>query len=224
MDGVPIFNDYSVDRTFVLAANRRCALCGFEMPEGTHVYRAFGQADAANIRLHERDHSHDLAGPLHYSCIVYSAMACPYLKEKGSRLAKDSKINPGERRGTRAAILGFQNLGVMLYAGPPDDRAAMELSFPMIAYIGLEDDIPYMNGSDLAERYPAAVERDRKIIDMSQPRMYWTDSSDDAARLRTAMKQAASHLKRQDPIHGPLMVGIPDNPAAARGPYLTMPV
>jgi hypothetical protein len=99
VDGEPMFSKFDMDRTIALAMRRACALCGYPMPAGTNVYRAFAQGDAAVIRMHQREHSHDLAGPLHLSCVLYSAIVCPFLREKTARMEKGSGINPGRKRG-----------------------------------------------------------------------------------------------------------------------------
>lgn len=115
--------------------------------------------------MYERRLTHDRAGPLHHSCMLYAAMVCPYLRERNARLGKASTINPGGKRGTRAAALGFQDFGVMMYAGPPLGPD-MDPRLPMIAYMDLEEDIHYRDGSELVDRYAAGVEADSAIIDM----------------------------------------------------------
>jgi hypothetical protein len=99
------------DRRF--GAAEACSVCGFVMPKGNLVYRAFALSDALHIREFERERSHDDAGPLHHSCILYSAIVCPYLRRDG-RLGKDSKINPGAQRGRRAGIMSFKDMGLMV--------------------------------------------------------------------------------------------------------------
>jgi hypothetical protein len=212
--GKPVFSKFSVERTFVLAMNRACALCGHLMPEGTSVYRGFAQVDAAHIRMYEREHCHDLAGPLHLSCILYSAIVCPYLREKTARLSKMSAINPGSKRGTRAAVMGFSNLGVMM---------AMRASSatPKIAYIGLVEDLPYREGDELRERYAAAVQTDSEIIDLTNQRLFWSDSDADTAALTSALTKGAKKLRSRAPVYGPTMMvdGVDSNI-----PFMTMPV
>jgi hypothetical protein len=113
LDGKAIFSQFSNDRTVALALRRACSVCGFVMPKGNLVYRAFALSDALHIREFERERSHDDAGPLHHSCILYSAIVCPYLRRDG-RLGKDSKINPGAQRGRRAGIMSFKDMGLMV--------------------------------------------------------------------------------------------------------------
>jgi hypothetical protein len=89
-----MFSKFDMDRTIALAMRRACALCGYPMPAGTNVYRAFAQGDAAVIRMHQREHSHDLAGPLHLSCVLYSAIVCPFLREKTARMERAAASTP----------------------------------------------------------------------------------------------------------------------------------
>lgn len=200
--GKPIFNRFSVERTVVLAINRACALCGYPMPKGTHVYRAFAQGDAAQIRGRERDHAYDLAGPLHLSCILYSAIVCPYLREKTSRLGKDSMISPGARRGTLAAVLGFEDLGLMV----PEHIPPGSFATPKIAYIKLIEDIRYRDGDELRDRYTAAVTSDASVVDMSYPRLFWTDAPADMKDLISAYIAGAETIRNQTPIFGPTVI------------------
>jgi hypothetical protein len=166
------------------------------MSEGNTVYRAFAQSDAAHVRLNERDHTHDNAGPLHKSCILYSATVCPYLREKNSRLHKGSLINPGGKRGTRAAVMGFKNYGVMFYEGRPSPRGE---PLPMIAYFDLADDIPYCDGSDLTDHLEAAIASDRQLIDMSVKRMYWSDDASDIRDLNQKVKAQSRAVRAREP-------------------------
>ncbi|CAN5240084.1 hypothetical protein BH11ACT7_BH11ACT7_04420 [soil metagenome] len=156
---------------------------GYPMAEGDNVYRAFAQSDAATIRMYEREHTHDNAGPVHSSCILYSGAACPYLREPSSRLHKGSKINPGGKRGTRAAVMGFRNFAVSFHAGSDLPQGEPR---PMIGYLGLDEDIPYRQGGELSEEFEAAVESDADVIDMSSPRLYWTDDPGDERKLNAA--------------------------------------
>jgi hypothetical protein len=175
--GEPKIALVATDRKVALAMRRACAVCGRHMPKGRPVYRAFAQSDAAQIRGFERESTQDLAGPLHKSCVLYSALVCPYLRERTSRIGKDSMIGPGERRGTRAAVMGFRDLSVLLFAGP-HEFLAEDAPVPHIGYLQLCDDIPYRDGEELLERYREAVEADREFIDLSIERLYWRTEAD----------------------------------------------
>jgi hypothetical protein len=158
LDGTPIFSKFHVDRTVALALRRACAVCGYTMPKGALVSRGFALEDALHIREFERERSHDDAGPLHHSCMLYSAIVCPYLRSNG-RPAKDSLVNPGAQRGRRAAVMGFKDMGLRV----PFDSERHHLPFrrPMVAYQELAHDISYYKERDeRLDRFEAAVESD----------------------------------------------------------------
>lgn len=188
-DGTPVLAKVGQDRKVALGMRRACGVCGFVMPKGRAVYRAFAQVDAAHIRLHEREQAHDDSGPLHLSCVLYSAMVCPYLRERTARMSKTG-INPGGRRGTRAAVIGFAGFGLLV---PMHMYKSSQPAMPKFAYVQMVEDIPYVDGADLADHYEAAVRSDRNFIDMSVPRMFWTgEEPPDLKRALRADVQAIS--------------------------------
>lgn len=215
VDGQPSFSKFDMDRTVALVMHRACALCGYPMARGHNVYRAFAQGDAAVIRMDQRTHSHDLAGPLHLSCILYSAIVCPFLREKTARMGKESRINPGGKRGSLAAVMGFGDMGLMILERLNPNPETRPPNF-MTAYLDLQEDIRYRVGHELLDRYHAAVEADREIIDMSHPRMFWGPSNADIQKLRSAIKRI-HQIRQQQPIGDPMLI---DSPV----PYLTYPV
>ena len=217
-NGKPIFSKFSVERTVTLAVNRGCSLCGYLMPSGRNVYRAFAQGDAAHIRGYERDHAYDPSGPLHLSCILYSTIVCPYLREKTARLGKDSMVNPGARRGSLAAVMGFKNYGLMLGVNPP--RGVQPL--PKIGYMGLDEDIRYRDGDELRDRYAEAVLSDQTFIDINQPRMFWTDSASDKAALNRAMIEASQSVRENETVWGPIRIA--DGGPESAVPFVTKAV
>ncbi|MBC2644998.1 hypothetical protein [Rhodococcus sp. 3A] len=195
-DGKPILSKVSTSRKVALGMRRACAVCGYPMPKGTTVYRAFAQADAAHMRQHERERAQDPSGPLHYSCILYSAMVCPHLREKNARMSKDSDINPGGRRGTLAAIMGFRDFGLMVYAQPHQflDPAVPE---PNFIYLEMLEDITYRDGEELRGRYEDAVDADSVLIDTKRARVFWTDDASDEKALGRALKDDFKALNRK---------------------------
>lgn len=207
VNGEPALSKVATDRKVALGMRRRCAVCGYVMPRGTTVYRAFAQSDAAHMRQWERERSHDLGGPLHLSCVLHSAMVCPYLSERTSRLGKTNEIGPGNRRGTRAAVIGFKDFGLLLYAEPHRflDPAKPP---PHFAYVQMSDDIPYRDGNELAGRYEVAVEADAKIIDTSKPRSFWTDSDADMKRLASTLRNDFNQLAKARPAYEQVIQGV----------------
>lgn len=206
-DGKPILSKVATERKVALGMRRACAVCGYEMPKGTTVYRAFAQSDAAHMRQWERQRSHDLGGPLHLSCILFSAMACPYLREKNSRLGKESMINPGERRGTRAAVMGFKDFGLLIYAAP---HAFLDPTKPPphFAYLNLVEDIGYRDGRELADRYDAALKSDAEIIDTSRDRLFWKDTETDLRQVGRLLHSDFVRLNTATPAYDQIIMGL----------------
>lgn len=146
-------------RKLALGMRRACAVCGRQLRPGRPVYRAFSQADAAQIRMNEVRFSHDSGGPGHLSCMLYATHACPYLATPTSRLGKESKVNPGGRRGSRAAVLGFQDFRLLLHEPTGPYFSLTDLD-PQFGYLELVDDMPYRTPDELIARYQAALEDD----------------------------------------------------------------
>jgi hypothetical protein len=202
--GVPLLSSFSIDRTVVLAVNRACAVCGYAMDRGRLAYRAFAQSDAASVRLYERDHTNDNAGPLHLSCVLYSAIVCPYLREKHARLGKRSKINPGGKRGTRAAVMGFRDFALMVNIGRRTTNGYEPQA--LIQYLQLEDDIPYCEGTELLERFRGAVETDSDVIDATSERLFWTDNADDSTDLVKRYREVSRWVQASEPAEDLIIV------------------
>lgn len=137
------------------------------------------------------DASHDFSGPLHLSCVLYSAMVCSYLRERTARMSRTSAVNPGGRRGVRAAIIGFAGYGLLV---PTRAHRFLEPA-PNFAYVEMVEDIPYQDGADLAGRYQDAVAVDSGFIDMAAPRLFWT--SDETADLVKALRADAKAVSKR---------------------------
>jgi hypothetical protein len=114
-------------------------------------------------------------GPMHESCCLYTALACPFFKHKTAR----RHFNPwrGCTRGD-AAILGFAGCGTAFFA---------ELTWAgtryLFAYTELLERIPFEASRQLLPLYNEAVARDAEFIDIGS-RLYWGDSPDDIERLK----------------------------------------
>lgn len=196
-EGEPRIALVATDRKVALALQRACAVCGHHIPKGQLLYRAFAQSDAAQIRGYERKLSQDLAGPLHKSCVLYSAIVCPYLRERTSRLGKESMISPGARRGTLAAVMGFRDMSLLVFAGR-HEFLSEDAPVPHIGYIELADDIKYRDGTELITQYHEAVAADSAIIDASAPRSYWRTEGELQA-LGCELADAVQKLNSQGP-------------------------
>lgn len=178
-DGQPRLSKVGVRNKTALGLIRSCAVCGYFLKLGEPVFRAFSQADAAAIRVDQRELTWDMSGPAHRSCMLYSALVCPYLREPTAKLGQDTRYEPGARRGRLAAVMGFDDAAMLIHDGPHEflsDAAPL----PQFAYRGLTEDIKYRHGADLLEQFDVAVEADRPNVDLSQNQHYWTADDNEA--------------------------------------------
>lgn len=211
VNGSPLLSINDPARAVILVVNRRCAVCGYAMPPGTVGYRAFSQGDAARIRMGERDQSQDWSGPAHRSCMFFSAIACPFLKDNTGQLASASKINPRGRRGTLAAVFGFRDFGLLAPANAglydPDTPA-------MFSYYDLIEDHRYRNGEELVEILAQASIDDAPTIFDGSDRTYW--AGDEAASKRLVQDGTSTYERLLE--RGPRTPNI--HVAPGRGRYL----
>lgn len=200
----PKFDSVDSQRKIALGFHNACAVCGYELHADSRVYRAFAQSDAVEIRLNQSERTMDPSGPIHLSCVLYSAMACPYLREKTARLGPDSKVNPGARRGTRASVMGFEGYGLLVCSqpfGPPGEQHT-----PQFAYRTLVEDIHYQSGAELADRYVTAVKTDSGIINTDVPRWYWDGTQNRA--VETEAVRAIRLIKKREPLYSTGIAGL----------------
>lgn len=186
-NGVPLLHGTDPSRSLVLGVHRRCAVCGLAMRPEDACFRAFAQADAARIRGYEREFANDYGGPAHESCMLFSAMACPHLRDNLSNLSRGSTINAGASRGTLAAVIGFSSYSLLV----PLNRPVFDGL--LFGYQLLVEDIRYKLGEDLRDRLVAATERD-KIVARGEP-MFWS-TADQTALVKAARKAVAATMKR----------------------------
>jgi hypothetical protein len=118
-DGVPRFALTGVARTFLCAIERRCSVCSLELPAGP-VWRVVGGAEteaiaaalAAGTRF--RNAAPAAEAPGHRNCMLYAAIACPYLGRPNARRGSPAtgagfESERGARRGTGGAVVAFNS-------------------------------------------------------------------------------------------------------------------
>jgi len=186
LNGVPLLSKMGTEWKLLHAYLGACAVCGFELEPGRRVYRLHSCKDAQNIRKAERQHSHDLGGPGHRSCMAFAAFACPYFHGPLSKLGKDSNIDPGSPRGAEASLFGFKRCSLMIFAGAhnPMDESAPQ---PYFDYQGLVEDHRFKVAEDLANRFDQWVLDDASCIDTSVERAFWTDSPADQQEMKALL-------------------------------------
>lgn len=186
-------------QTAALAFVRACNVCGFQLPSDAPVWRNFSQKAAAHARLEGRQLSIDPGFAGHLSCMLYSAFACPYWASSAGRLGKASLTEPGARRGTRPAILGYAD--VCYFVGEDPNRAALGPDdHPLIGYVDLTEDIGFRDPSDLLDRYERAVEADAATIDVAGPRAYWRRNDADGEHIQRVIDDAFATMSTTEPI------------------------
>jgi hypothetical protein len=185
-------------QTAALAFVRACNVCGFPLPFGAPVWRNFSQKVAAHARLEGQELAVDAGFAGHLSCMLYSAFACPYWASSAGRLGKASLVEPGAKRGTRPAVLGFAD--VCYFVREDASRPALGPdAHPLIGYIDLVDDIGFREPSDLLDRYQAAVEADEAAIDPTAPRAYWRRDETDQAHIQRVIDDAFATMSATQP-------------------------
>jgi hypothetical protein len=143
-DGRPLFAEASTARVHICAAERRCSVCGLEMAPGP-VWRVVGaeEADAiATARASGKDHV-DRAGtdepPGHRSCMLYAAVACPWLGGAA-----------GDGSGMRGAVVGFDGFEYAF------------TDYVMFLFSGVREFRPHTAGEEHLALLAEAVEAEAK--------------------------------------------------------------
>ena len=158
--GAPEFAQLSSFRILICLAERRCTVCGTKMPRGP-VYRVVDDEMADFIAL-ALEHGKQLIsatpareGPGHRSCMLYSAIVCPYLASPGARrkfemITALETLPKGELRGASAAVAGYDG-----YTWKVGERS-LEISFGQPVEL-----LRYAEGADLADELRAAIAREQ---------------------------------------------------------------
>jgi hypothetical protein len=117
-NGTPRFAATGIARTFLCAVERRCSICGTELPDGP-VWRVVGgdEADAIDDAIRDgrpyRNVAPTAEAPGHRTCMLYAAIVCPYLARPNARRGQAADApglaaDRGERRGLGGAVAGFE--------------------------------------------------------------------------------------------------------------------
>jgi len=161
----------------VLAVRQHCWQCGYLIAGPVYVIST------------EQDNNHlygDLYtqafGPLHRSCALYAALACPFLRYPKSR----RRIGDRSPRGT-ASIQGFNHCGAFFPPSP--------ITFMCFGYFSATETIPLTDHARIAELYEKAVSVDAATGFTRTPRLSWTDSADDVRRLTDAWSEEKQKLQ-----------------------------
>jgi hypothetical protein len=116
-DGAPQFAATGTARSFVCAAERRCSVCGTPMPPGP-VWRVVAGPEADAIAAAQdagtpyRNRAATQEAPGHRACMLFAAIACPYLARPNARRGVPAAVaglnaSRGAARGLGGAVAGF---------------------------------------------------------------------------------------------------------------------
>jgi len=141
-----------------------------------------------------------IEGAGHRSCMIYSAIACPYLASPGARRKFDVKVGPeivprGDPRGSSAAVVGYDGYswevsaqGVEILYGQP-----VEL-------------LSYANGADLLAQLRSEIAQEQGPAETCPPylldndakakRAAWTVLGGGASQAPTARQQVQVRKNR----------------------------
>lgn len=168
-ESMPGATSYSARRVKCLAMRKRCGLCGRPV-DGVAWQNAYEQppAQPSHIRWPGDFYTTQFA-PYHFSCALFSAMQCPFLRYRGSvnRRHADRAITRGV-----AQVAGFRHYGLPLDGPWIEHYSDSWLGPPPIAYWGAAQTIEYETWKELIPLYEQAVEDDAETIVVDDA-CYW---------------------------------------------------
>ncbi|KAA1248231.1 hypothetical protein F0Q45_21795 [Mycobacterium simiae] len=175
--GGPVF---SVDprKMRILAIRGRCWQCGYPLAGPGYVIITEGNNGQYGA-LHVQDF-----GPLHRSCALYAcAGACPFLRYPTSR----RRLTADHRQRGTATVQGFTTVAVVFPPGL--------ITVPRFGYHTPAEAISITNLARTAELYAQAVTDDAATRFTATPRLHWTDTPNDTARLAADWTQTKNTLQ-----------------------------
>ena len=116
-NGVPLFAATGTARSYLCAVERRCSICATPIEPGP-VWRVVAGVEADAIEAARRagqtylNRAATVEAPGHRSCMLYAAVACPYLSRPTARrggpvTAPGLTAGKGTSRGLGGAVVGF---------------------------------------------------------------------------------------------------------------------
>lgn len=210
-NGVPQFASLSMRRVFLCVAQRRCTVCGLEVPPGP-VWRVVDTEEtemlAEVLSRGVGDKFLNMAptqeGPGHRSCMIYSAMICPFLGGPEARRSQGAntygeQIPRGEARGQKGGVVAYDSC----------EFRETEVG-PGCVYGHPLELLEYEHGEDLLAELKEAVDADTKTMTGACPPWLLADeaaveaafsramrSPEDVARLKAQRRAEDARRKRQ---------------------------
>ncbi len=210
-NGVPQFASLSMRRVFLCVTQRRCTVCGLEVPPGslwrvvdTEETEMLAEVLAAGIGGKFQNAAPTQEGPGHRLCMIYSAMICPFLGGPEARRSQGAdtygeQIPRGEARGQKGGIVAYD--GCEFRSTPVG---------PGVVYGHPLDLIEYERGEDLLDELERSLEDDTSAGIGSCPPWLLDDEAavdaafnramrgpEEEARIRADRRAAQERRKRQ---------------------------
>ena len=138
-------------RLFMLTAQRRCTICGWKISESELCwYFSWPQAVAANERSGWQLWDLAVEGAGHKECMLYSALACPFLSEPHYLRRTDQRSNGElvfERGRERGEMTLVGNAEAVVSASPETGKTIVVVGG------GVAEVIPFERSIELREAY-----------------------------------------------------------------------
>lgn len=205
--GKPLFSSVSVARQLIIGKLRLCGICGNALEDGEPYY-SVGDADKADLYEALLGSPAHVMGNIsqepggHRECIIYAAIACPYLTSDGDRRTGANSafqnVEKGERRGPEAAVYAYDGYDLHV-----DSRGVL------FCHGALVEMHRYREGIELAETLTTAIEqapqrkRPEGVLDLSSRLVDEKTIEAEAIRLLNPARVPASSQKhpRNAPCH-----------------------
>jgi hypothetical protein len=148
--GTPRFAATGTARSYICAVERLCSICGTPIAAGP-VWRVVSGAESdaiAEAGPSFRNGAATVEAPGHRECMLYAAIACPYLAQPTARRGQDSQmldVSRGFRRGAGGAVVGFTTV---------ESRYADVMMF---RFAGVAEFLPHEEGADQLPALLAAI-------------------------------------------------------------------
>lgn len=174
-DGMPMLSTFDKARTLAIALKSSCSQCGLPFRTDDLYWRIFSQRDAAYARL--SGNSLTLSAPGHEVCMLYAALACPFWARGKARLGRKSLLEPGAKRGSLAALIGFGSVVLLVQPGMSllgEGRPTFRFHYrDQSADLRFRD--PHQ---DLVDRYEALMGREQAADWDGLERVYFNEQQD----------------------------------------------
>jgi len=165
-------------------------VCGLQNVDEL-VWRIFNEDDLQNAERElsvQGAFSERMYGG-HKSCMLYSALVCPYWATENARLTKDSQWAPGAKRGKQCALIGVTNVDILF-----DSSGRLELAETMFLYTEPGVVIRFSEPeTELLPIYEQAI-RDEKARSLNK-RVYFGPDHGGERRLTRLVSRAVAALK-----------------------------